>query len=113
MTDPRAALDRLVVAFEAHLNAVQARRGDDDPSVDDAYYVLADAFEVYDDAIATVHGEALPFYLAEEDDEDGDDDADDDDADDDDDSDDDDDADDDLEGLSDDDLGDLVDPGRG
>jgi hypothetical protein len=70
--DPRAALDRLVAALEA-----------DDPAVDDAYDVLADAFEVYDDALGTVHGEATPFYLAEEDDDldDEDDDLDDEDED--------------------------------
>ena len=71
--DPRAALDRLIAALEAHYSAVSARRGDDDPAVDDAYDVLADAFEVYDDALGTVHGEATPFYLAEDDDEDEDD----------------------------------------
>ena len=67
--DPRAALDRLIAALEAHYNAVVARKGEDDPAVDDAYDVLADAFEVYDDALGTVHGEATPFYLAEEDDD--------------------------------------------
>ncbi|WP_448060501.1 primosomal protein [Cellulomonas hominis] len=72
--DPRAALDRLIAALEAHYHAVATRRGEDDPAVDDAYDILADAFEVYDDALGTVHGEATPFYLAEEDDEDGDDD---------------------------------------
>jgi len=84
--DPRAALDRLVAALEAHFNAVQSRHGEDDPAVDDAYDVLADAFEVYDDALGTVFGEATPFYLAEEDDDEDSDDAedpDDDDADDD------------------------------
>jgi hypothetical protein len=83
--DPRAALDRFIAALEAHFNAVSARRGEDDPAVDDAYYVLADAYEVYDEALAQVHGEATPFYLAEDDDEDddeGDEDADDDEADD-------------------------------
>src|SRR3712207_937612 len=64
--DPRAALDRFVAALEAHYHAVSARRGDDDPAVDDAYDVLADAFEVYDDALATVHGEATPFYLVDD-----------------------------------------------
>ncbi len=87
--DPRAALDRLVAALEAHYAAVLARTGDDDPAVDDAYDVLADAFEVYDDALGTVHGEATPFYLAEEDDDDEDDDLDEDDLDDDEDDDDD------------------------
>lgn len=67
--DPRAALDRLIAALEAHYSAVLTRRGEDDPAVDDAYDVLADAFEVYDDALGTVHGEATPFYLAEDDDE--------------------------------------------
>ena len=80
--DPRAALDRLIAALEAHYNAIVARRGEDDPAVDDAYDVLADAFEVYDDALGTVHGEATPFYLAEEDDEDEDDESEEDDLDD-------------------------------
>ncbi|BDO42003.1 primosomal protein [Cellulomonas sp. NTE-D12] len=78
--DPRAALDRLIAALEAHYHAVESRHGEDDPAVDDAYDVLADAFEVYDDALGTVFGEATPFYLGEEDDEseeDEDDDADD------------------------------------
>jgi hypothetical protein len=83
--DPRAALDRLIAALEAHFNAVQARHGEDDPAVDDAYDVLADAFEVYDDALGTVYGEATPFYLGEEEDEEAEDEADEDEADEDDD----------------------------
>ncbi|WP_425953845.1 primosomal protein [Xylanimonas sp. McL0601] len=75
--DPRAALDRLIAALEAHFDAISTRRNDDDPRVDDAYDVLADAFEVYDDALAQVYGEVTPFVL-EEDDEDEDDDSDDD-----------------------------------
>ncbi|MBO3093622.1 primosomal protein [Cellulomonas dongxiuzhuiae] len=75
--DPRAALDRLVAALEAHYAAVLSKKDDDDPAVDDAYDVLADAFEVYDDALGTVHGEATPFYLGEDDDEDEDEDEDD------------------------------------
>ncbi|MCL2424682.1 MAG: primosomal protein [Micrococcales bacterium] len=74
--DPRAALDRFVAALEAHYTAVVARGGDDDPRVDEAYDVLADAFEVYDDALGTVHGEATPFYLGEDDDDESDDDDD-------------------------------------
>ncbi len=68
--DPRAALDRLIAALEAHYTAASTRRGEDDPAVDDAYDVLADAFEVYDEALATVHGEATPFYLAEDEEDD-------------------------------------------
>ncbi|WP_263730389.1 primosomal protein [Cellulomonas sp. SG140] len=79
--DPRAALDRLIAALEAHYHAVESRHGEDDPAVDDAYDVLADAFEVYDDALGTVFGEATPFYLGEEEDE-SEEDEDDDDADD-------------------------------
>ena len=74
--DPRAALDRLIAALEAHYTAVASPHGEDDPAVDDAYDILADAFEVYDDALGTVHGEATPFYLAEEDDDDDDEDDD-------------------------------------
>ena len=101
--DPRAALDRFVAALEAHFAAVANRRSDSDASVDDAYDVLADAFDVYDEALAVTHGEATPFYLA--DDEDGDDhdddenDEDDDDEDDDDEDEDDDDEDEDEDAV--------------
>ena len=67
--DPRAALDRLIAALEAHYTAVAAPHGEDDPAVDDAYDILADSFEVYDDALGTVHGEATPFYLVDDEDE--------------------------------------------
>ena len=74
-TDPRAALDRLIAALEAHLGAAQRRRGDDDPAVEAAYAQLADAFEVYDEALYTAHDEVTPFELPDdEDDEDEDDD---------------------------------------
>lgn len=76
--DPRAALDRFVAALEAHYHAVSTRRGDDDPAVDDAYEVLADAFEVYEDALAQVYSEVTPFFLDDGDDEDDGDDGDDD-----------------------------------
>lgn len=82
--DPRAALDRFQAALEAHFHAVSTRRDEDDPAVDDAYDVLADAFEVYDDALVRVHGETLPFYVAD-DEADEDDDLDEDDLDEDDD----------------------------
>ncbi|MBA8808702.1 primosomal protein [Promicromonospora sukumoe] len=72
--EPRAALDRLIAALEAHHHAVATRRSDDDPAVDDAYDVLADAYEVYEDSLATVFGEVTPFYLADEVDEDDEDD---------------------------------------
>lgn len=76
--DPRAALDRLLAALEAHFHAVSTRRSEDDPAVDDAYDVLADAFEVYDDSLARVHSETLPFGLLDDSDDGDEDDEDDD-----------------------------------
>ncbi len=83
--DPRAALDRFVAALEAHFHAVSTRRTDDDPAVDDAYDVLADAFEVYEDALARVYSETMPVGLLDDDegDDEGDDEDDDDEDDDD------------------------------
>lgn len=86
-TDPRAALDRLVAALEAHLAAAQQRRGDDDPAVARAYDTLADAFDTYDEALYLAHGETTPFELFDDDDDE--DDLDEDDLDDDEDDDDD------------------------
>jgi hypothetical protein len=79
-TDPRAALDRLVAALEQHLQASSERRDETDPAVVSAYQTLADAFERYDDALYSAHGEVTPLVLfddAEDDAEDEDDDEDD------------------------------------
>lgn len=70
--DPRAALDRLLISLEAHLGAVVSRRGGDDPAVDDAYDVLANAIEAYDEALARTYGESLPFFADDEDEDDDD-----------------------------------------
>ncbi|WP_299036455.1 primosomal protein [uncultured Pseudokineococcus sp.] len=96
-TEPRAALARLVGALEAHLDAVERRRSETDRVVKDAYQSLADAFEVYDEALYDVFDEVTPFVLfddSDEDDDDSDDEDDDDDSDDDDSDDDDSDDDD-------------------
>lgn len=75
--DPRAALDRLIAALEAHLVAVQQRRGEQDPAVEHAYSVLSDAFETYDESLFDSYGETTPFELFDdEDDEDLDEDED-------------------------------------
>lgn len=108
-TAPRDALDRLVAALEAHLQAVSRRTGEADPAVTAAYQTLADAFDVYDDALYDTYDEVTPFVLVEddEDDEDDDEDLDEDDddldvdLDEDDDEDDEDDADDDGDGADD------------
>jgi hypothetical protein len=80
-TDARAALDRLLAALEAHFSAAQQRRGEQDPHVEQAYRILADAFETYDEALYDAFEEVTPFVLyddVEDDREDSDDDDDDD-----------------------------------
>lgn len=76
--DPRAALDRLVGALEAHLAAAQQRRGEMDPHVERAYHVVAEAFTEYDEALFDAYSEVTPLVLYDDvedqrDDEDDDD----------------------------------------
>lgn len=71
--DPRAALARLVAAFERHLEVSSTRRGDDDPNVVAAYEDVADAFEEYDGALYDVYGEMTPLDLYTGDDDEDDD----------------------------------------
>ena len=68
--DPRAALARLVTAFERHLEAASTRRGEEDPTVIAAYEDLADAFEEYDGALYDAYGEMTPLDLYTDDDDD-------------------------------------------
>ena len=70
--DPRAALEALTLAFERHLEACSARRGDDDPAVIAASDALADAFETYDDALLNAFNEMTPLVLLDDDDFDDD-----------------------------------------
>lgn len=78
-TDPRAALQTLVNAFEEHLVAASNRRSDNDPAVDGAYLAIADAFDAYEEALYNAFDEVTPLTVfAEEDDSDDDDDDDDD-----------------------------------
>ena len=81
-SDPRAALDRLVAALEAHLQAASRRHGEADPAVVAAYQTLADAFETYDEALYTAYDEVTPFVLYEDAEDEDDDDAEDDEDDD-------------------------------
>ncbi|WP_422933064.1 hypothetical protein [Sinomonas sp. P47F7] len=67
--DPRVALGSLTAALEEHLVAASSRRGDDDPSVEAAYFAVADAFEAYSDALYDAYGEDLPIDLLEDGDE--------------------------------------------
>ena len=69
--DPRVALQSLVAAFEEHLAAAAARRGEKDPAVEGAYLAIADAFEVYEEVLYDAYGEVTPLEIYDdEDDED-------------------------------------------
>jgi hypothetical protein len=66
-TDPRLALTQFVAALEKHFEAIAARRGDGDSSVERAYDNLEDAFVNYEEALTEEYGEFLPIAIAEED----------------------------------------------
>ena len=73
--DPRSALNRLIAAFEAHLDA--AATGDEfSPAVVAAENALQDAFFTYDDSLFTAYGIELPFDIGDADDEEDEDDYD-------------------------------------
>lgn len=97
--EPHVALEDFLSAVREHYAAAAHRTSDTDPRVEASYMALADAFELYEDALYTAFDEVTPFELFDdvEDAKDDDDDEDDDLDDEDDDFDDDDDDDDDLE----------------
>ena len=69
--DPRSALNRLIAAFEAHLDA--AATGDElSPAVVAAENALQDAFFTYDDSLFTAYGIELPFEAFDSDGDDED-----------------------------------------
>ncbi len=70
--DPRVALQSLTAALEEHLVAASARRGEGDPTVEAAFFAVADAFEVYEDALYEAYAEVTPLQVFDEED-DGDD----------------------------------------
>jgi hypothetical protein len=71
--DPRAALAILTASLERHLEASASRRGENDPTVVAAYQAVADAFDLYDDALLEAYGEVTPLEIySGDDDEDGD-----------------------------------------
>jgi hypothetical protein len=73
-SEPRAALDRLIAALEAHLATASRRQGERDPDVLAAYTTLADAFEAYDEALYDAFDEVTPFVLYDEAEDESDDD---------------------------------------
>jgi len=72
--DPRAALANLTATLERHLEASAQRRGENDPTVVAAYQDVADAFELYDDALLEAYGEVTPLeiYSGDDDEDDAD-----------------------------------------
>lgn len=72
--DPRAALARLIAAFEAHLRALEESRGQqDDSALERAYDILAAAYEAYDEALDENFDESTPLTLDDDFDDDDDD----------------------------------------
>ncbi|MHA7207980.1 hypothetical protein [Arthrobacter sp. MDT1-65] len=71
--DPRVALQSLVTALEEHLAAAASQRDDNDPAVESAYLGIADAFEVYEEALYDAFGEVTPLEIYEDTDDDPDD----------------------------------------
>ena len=67
--DPRVALQSLTAALEEHLVAASARRGEGDPTVEAACFAVADAFEVYEDALYEAYAEVTPLQVFDEEDE--------------------------------------------
>jgi hypothetical protein len=66
-TDPAQALAQLIATLQKHFEAVTAKRGEEDSSVEQAYYQLEDAFLNYEEALGESYGEYLPISLAEDD----------------------------------------------
>ena len=62
--ETETALDQLIAALRAHLEAVRAAEGDlDDEAVWAAYIALNNAAFAYDELLNELHGEVTPFDL--------------------------------------------------
>ena len=70
--DPRVALQSLTTALEEHLCSFRTARGEGDPAVEAAFFAVADAFEVYEDALYEAYGEVTPLQVIDEDEDDDD-----------------------------------------
>ncbi|WP_369744407.1 hypothetical protein [Paenarthrobacter sp. AMU7] len=70
--DPRVALQSLTGALEEHLAAASARRGEGDPTVEAAFFAVADAFEVYEDALYEAYSEVTPLQVFDDEEEEDD-----------------------------------------
>ncbi|GAA1363074.1 hypothetical protein [Streptomyces beijiangensis] len=59
----RAAAESVKAALDRHLEAVEARTGEDDPAVYDAFNALAAAAEAYDEKLYDRYDEVTPFEI--------------------------------------------------
>lgn len=75
--EPEVALEEFLSAVRAHFSAAAHRTSDTDARVEATYMALADAFEIYEDALYNAYDEVTPFELFDdiEDAKDDDDDA--------------------------------------
>lgn len=71
-SDARLALEALTTALNEHLVAAQNKRGEDDPTVEAAFFAVADAFESYEDALYADTEEVTPLEVFDEDEDDQD-----------------------------------------
>jgi hypothetical protein len=72
----RLGVNALAAALSAHLQAVEASTGEDDPAVVGAYRELRAATEAYEELLYDAYAEVVPFSVeewVEEDDEEYDD----------------------------------------
>ena len=69
-SDARLALEALTTALNEHLVAAQNKRGEDDPTVEAAFFSVADAFENYEDALYADTEEVTPLDLFDDDEDD-------------------------------------------
>ncbi|MEV8568681.1 hypothetical protein AB0436_24385 [Streptomyces sp. NPDC051322] len=68
VAEVRAAAEAVKAALDRHLEAVEARTGEDDPAVYSAFNALAAAAEVYDERLYDRYDEVTPFEIPAADD---------------------------------------------
>ena len=61
--EPEVALEEFLSAVRAHFSAAAHRTSDTDARVEATYMALADAFEVYEDALYNAFDEVTPLEL--------------------------------------------------
>lgn len=61
--EPEVALEEFLSAVRAHFSAASQRTSETDSRVEATYMALADAFELYEDALYNAFDEVTPFEL--------------------------------------------------